>query len=269
MKNPVKPSPGPVRKEQRPRSSTPQTSGTLGENMERPGTSVQGKASYQDKPTTSSGFHGSPLDPDLRPRNIEEFSPIPPPVFSNSCHSNQLASGVEDSTGSPSKPELPSSPLKTQSPDRYVYASAEEDDVIILTPKDRFEDDLERRALRDPDVLTKLAFKFRTKGIHVKVEERDEKKFGSDCPSRSDVPSRSKSGLQIDLKAEIGADASLFSGKSEPQKSEMEEEVQAEQNTKSTSESDQPENVKKWARGVKGRVMIKKNPGDDAEAILM
>ena len=98
------------------------------------------------------------------------------------------------------------------------------------------------------------------------VEERDKKMFGNDCPSGSNDPSRGKLGLLIDLDAEMGV--SLFSGKSEPQKLDSEDEFQAKQNTKTISESDQSENIRKRARGDKGRVMMKKNPGDDAEAIL-
>lgn len=45
------------------------------------------------------GFRESPLDPDLRPRNIREYSPIPPPVFPDSCHPTQLAPDVEYSIG--------------------------------------------------------------------------------------------------------------------------------------------------------------------------
>ena len=75
-------------------------------------------------------------------------------------------------------------------------------------------------------------------------------------------------GLLIDLDAEIGDDALLFSGKSEPQKMDSEEELQAELNSKTSSESDQSENTKKRARGDKGWVMMKKKPGDDVEAVL-
>ena len=96
------------------------------------------------------------------------------------------------------------------------------------------------------------------------MEDSDQKVFGNNQPSGSDYSG--KTGLHIDLDDRIGDDASLFSGKSESQRSDSEEE--AKPNTKTFSESEQSARPKKRAHGDKGRVMMKKNPGDDNEAVL-
>ena len=95
------------------------------------------------------------------------------------------------------------------------------------------------------------------------MEDTDQKVFGNDQPSGSDCSGKTGLHNNIDRPSD---NASLFSGKSDSQRSDTEEE--AEPNTKSFSESERSAKPKKRAHGDKGRVMMKKHPGDDNEALL-